>query len=116
MIQAKVKRRQIHDADKGLREGLEVSVAKIAIAIEGQAKLDAPVDTGILRASITRNIEGLNASVGSNVEYAIYQEEGTRYMRAANQGQGFLKPAIEKVRSKLSAIVGKNIRIGIRSN
>lgn len=116
MIKATVTRKKKHNARAGVLEGLEKSVAEIAIAIEGQAKLNAPVDTGILRASITRNIEGLNASVGSNVEYAIYQEEGTRRMEAANSGKGFLKPAVERIRQKLTAIVGRNIRIGIRKN
>ena len=46
---------------------------------ETYAKQDCPVDTGRLRNSIahTVNEEELAAYIGSNVEYAPYQELGT---------------------------------------
>jgi HK97 gp10 family phage protein len=65
-----------------------------ALRIEAAAKRLCPVDTGRLRASITHELgrdgQGMFALVGTNIDYAIYQEFGTRYMAA----QPFLRPAI----------------------
>lgn len=48
------------------------------------AKARCPVDTGNLRASITwelaRQGDELVARIGTNVPYAIYVHEGTRFM------------------------------------
>lgn len=63
-----------------------------AYKIEHTAKRLAPVDTGRLRSSITTVLKRLAAEVGTDVEYAIYQEYGTRY----HEAQPFLLPAFEQ--------------------
>ena len=65
--------------------------------VEGDAKLRAPVDLGTLRASIQTTVGNESVSVGTNVEYAPYQEYGTRKMRA----QPFLRPALDNNRKKI---------------
>lgn len=59
-------------------------LARYAAKTETAAKARCPVDTGRLRGSINWRIEidgkGLVAIIGTNVEYAIYVHEGTRYM------------------------------------
>jgi HK97 gp10 family phage protein len=68
-------------------------VKKTAFAIESEAKQLAPVDTGALRNSIQTHIDGpLKAEVGSVLEYAEYQEYGTRHQH----GTPFLTPAADK--------------------
>jgi HK97 gp10 family phage protein len=68
-------------------------VKKAAFGIEARAKQLAPVDTGLLRNSIQTKIEGpLKATVGTNVEYAEYQEFGTRHQK----GKPFLTPAADE--------------------
>jgi HK97 gp10 family phage protein len=71
-----------------------VALAKSAIKVEAAAKRLAPVDTGRLRSSISHQLtvdgQGLVAYVGTNVDYAIFQELGTRFMPA----QPFLRPAL----------------------
>ena len=66
--------------------------------VRNAAKRLAPVDRGTLRNSIQQEIRsgagGLTARVGTNVEYAVYQEFGTKYMRA----QPFLAPALQAAR------------------
>jgi len=51
------------------------------MAVLRDAKIFAPVDTGRLRASLTPSVDDLGdviqGVVGSNVEYAPYQEFGT---------------------------------------
>lgn len=70
---------------------------KVALKVERAAKRLCPVDTGRLRASISHEMKhderGLYAVVGSTVEYAIYQELGTRHQ----PGSPFLRPALREV-------------------
>ena len=54
----------------------------IALRLEEDARRNAPVDTGRLRASITHEVDQAHevpeqAIVGTNVEYAPFQEYGT---------------------------------------
>jgi len=70
------------------------ALKEASLVVKTQAKMLAPVRTGHLRASIGRRVEGLRqeAYVGSNVEYAEYQEYGTKYTAA----QPYLRPALEQ--------------------
>lgn len=45
--------------------------------VESRAKIKAPVDTGQLRASIQHTPDGDGVLIGSNVQHALYQEQGT---------------------------------------
>lgn len=75
-------------------------LARIAAKAETASKARCPVDTGRLRGSINWRLvlEGgtLVAIIGTNVEYAIYVHEGTRYM----PGRPFL---VEGVQQALAA-------------
>lgn len=64
----------------------------IGIQAEGDVAELAPVDTGRLRDSITHEVNESEEAVyvGTNVEYAAYQEYGTSRMKA----HPFLKPGI----------------------
>ena len=64
--------------------------------IESDAKTACPVDTGRLRGSIEHEVSGDTLRVGSNVEYSVYVEEGTRYMAA----EPYLRPALFRVRAR----------------
>lgn len=56
----------------------ERALTKCGAAWESYAKQGAPVDTGRLRNSLHHEMEGEDTvDIGSNVEYAIYQELGT---------------------------------------
>lgn len=54
---------------------------KASLLVETQAKQDCPVDMGILRASITSEVEftgdEIIGRIGSNEEYAPYVHNGT---------------------------------------
>lgn len=63
--------------------------------IEADSRLGCPVDTGRLRDSLEHEVQGDTVRVGTNVEYAVYVEEGTRYMNA----EPYLRPALYKKRS-----------------
>ena len=56
----------------------ERALTKCGAAWESYAKQGAPVDTGRLRNSMTHELEGSDTvAIGSNIDYAIYQELGT---------------------------------------
>lgn len=58
------------------------------------ASMLAPVDTGRLAGSMESVVQEQAVYIGTNVEYAAYQEFGTSKMHAANDGRGFLRPAL----------------------
>ena len=80
------------------------------LVAEGYAKKLAPVDTGNLRNSITRTVDDGEpaAYIGTNVEYALYQELGTIHMKA----QPFLKPAVADHANEYRKIIENELKNG----
>jgi len=92
------------------RQAIKDILAEVGFKIEGDAKREVRVDTGRLRASVSTGISGklghsdkdkvdqpsgergMVVVVGTNVEYAPYQEFGTRKM----SGKPYLYPAYHK--------------------
>ena len=89
-----------------LLRGLETC----GLVAEGYAKKLAPVDTGNLRNSITHTVdeEEPAAYIGTNVEYAPYQELGTINMDA----NPFLKPAVAEHANEYRKIIEKELKNG----
>lgn len=103
------------DTAKALQKGYLNALKEITDLVEEKAKEYAPVDTSNLRNKISSKIIKKTSSiVSSKAPYSIYQEQGTIYMSAANRGKGFFKPAVQFVRTRISAIVGKNLRSAFR--
>lgn len=75
-------------------------LAKAAIQVQAEAKRLCPVDTGYLRASIQMQHRSDGWYVGSDVVYAGPIEYG----HSKQAPQGFLRPALDHVMSKLSAL------------
>ena len=73
-------------------EAIARALEAIGIQAEGDVAELAPVDTGRLRDSITHEVDESEEAVyvGTNVEYAAYQEYGTSKMKP----HPFLKPGI----------------------
>lgn len=85
-------------AEKANDAQLKTALLAGAKPIENTAVAKAPIDTGTLRRSIHseagRVAGGLVVRIGTNVEYGLYQEMGTRRMRA----QPYLRPAFNQNR------------------
>jgi len=81
-----------------------------ALVIEGEAKQRCPVDTGMLRGSITSERIPRGAQVGPHTEYAAYVEYGTRHMAA----QPYMGPAVDAKRAEVVRLVGEAVRIEVR--
>jgi HK97 gp10 family phage protein len=93
-----------------IEKALSEAVRKAAFGIEATAKTLAPVDTGVLRNSIQTTVESATkATVGTNVEYAKYQEFGTRHQK----GKAFLTPAADAEEKKFEAEL-RNIERSLR--
>ena len=89
----------------GLRKFLMSEIERITFKIQRFAKQVTPVDTGRLRASIATRLGDLEATTSTNVEYALFVHEGTKFMRGRpfrEQGVQFAKLNIEgEIASKL---------------
>lgn len=120
--------------EKGLEEAVAAALEEIGLKAETYASMKAPVDTGLLRNSITHALSGKGADkttyqadrgdatgtysgvapddgedavyIGTNVEYAAYVELGT----SRSPAQPFIKPAIEDHRDEYKAIALKHLK------
>lgn len=77
----------LKQVDAAKARGLEA----VGLTAERYAKALCPVDTGRLRNSISHEVHGDSVYIGTNVEYAVYVEKGTRKMQA----YPYLKPAAQ---------------------
>jgi HK97 gp10 family phage protein len=68
-------------------------VLELCVKVKAQARALAPVAKGRLKGSIDYEVKKAEGFVGSPVEYAIYQEFGTRNIAP----QPYLRPAIASV-------------------
>lgn len=94
----------IRTKNEAIARGLE----KIGLTAERYAKGYAPVDTGRLRNSIShyRDHDGDAVIIGTNVEYAIYQEFGTHRMK----GTPFLRPAVNNHLNEYKNIIKSELK------
>ena len=105
---------QFTDNSKEVLESMQQAVVRAletcGLVAEGYAKKLAPVDTGNLRNSITHEVDDGEpaAYIGTNVEYAPYQELGTIHMKA----QPFLKPAVAANANTYRKIIEKELKNG----
>jgi len=82
------------------------------LIVTRDAKVNAPVDTGRLRASITPEVRPhgptVQGVVGSNVTYAPYQELGwTTPSGTKVPGRRYLQRALEDNAEKIFKLLGK---------
>lgn len=111
------------EGDKKLKERLkkinkttaneiEQALINSALIVERDAKINAPVDTGRLRQSITHKedfgSENPAVEVGTNVEYAKHVEFGTSRQSA----KPFLFPAYNNNKNKILKELAKALRKG----
>lgn len=91
-----IKENHIKEIQEEITNKIESALTSVGLQAENDVRNVTPVDTGNLRNSITSRVKmDENAVyVGTNVEYAPHQELGTSKMKAANNGKGFLRYAI----------------------
>ena len=102
--------RKLASIAKAAPRAAERACLPAALLIEGAAKERCPVNTGMLRESITSARIPRGAQVGPHTDYAAYVEYGTRYMRP----RPYMAPAIEAKRDEVVRLVGEAVRIEVR--
>lgn len=90
---------RVNECLEELHERLAQALGEAGLLVEADAKVNCPVQTGNLRASITTQLDdgALECLVGTNVEYAAYVEMGT----SKQQAKPYLKPALEQNRDRI---------------
>lgn len=112
-----IKIKGLTEVTKGMKKGAKKPIAdslkNIGIKGEAIAKKATVVDTGRLRASITRDTKPNLITIGTNVEYAESIEYGTDYMEARHMeggmkilGQGMFDYTIEQLAPEIKAMDG----------
>ena len=96
---------------EALKRAILAGLEEIGLDCEHIASENAPYDTGRLSASITHAIDAGEQAVyvGTNVEYAPYQELGTSTYAGWNGGKGYLRPAASENASRYRAIMEKHL-------
>lgn len=119
---------------KEIETSLDVAMNAASLFVAGAAKKITPVDTSLLRNSITNRVKKIKGrttgEVGTSNEYAAYREFGTgiyaeggkgrktpwfvpledggfwtKGMKAANGGRGFLRVALDDSKNTVQAII-----------
>jgi HK97 gp10 family phage protein len=86
--------------DQQFQKELINMLENISVAISDEARRLSPVDTGALRGSIKFEINEPDLSTvikTDGIDYAVYQELGTRKMQA----NPYMRPALDYVLSQI---------------
>lgn len=105
-VDIKINDKLVKDA---VERGMEAGLTEIALRVHATSTQIVPVDTGRLKNSLTWRVEGPEAEVGTNVEYA----ERIEYGGSRQAPQGFLRPALDSVGPKMGDIMQKNVKRAI---
>jgi HK97 gp10 family phage protein len=94
------------------------AMGEATLLIQSHGRMNAPVDTGRLRASITPQVlqrdAVLTGVVGSQVFYAPYQEFGTYQDDSTRRGvkpKWYLRRALEEAKDRIQAIFARALRL-----
>ena len=87
---------------------MEMGMRDATMLVTRQARINAPVDTGRLRASIAPEVrqqgKTVQGVVGSNVNYAPFQEKKRHYLQRA------FEDSIEKIKALIGDVVARIVR------
>jgi HK97 gp10 family phage protein len=90
---------------ENFKSAIGSAIRKSALLIEGQSKINSPVDTGRMRSSIFSDIEPMKATIMPTVDYAVYVHEGTKYMKA----RPFLRDAVKQKEGDMVEVFEKEL-------
>lgn len=103
---------EIEDHSAEILEAVNTAIVRalyrIGLECEDYAKLLCHVVTGRLRNSITFDLDEDSVCVGTNVEYAAFEEEGT----SKRPPHPFLRPAAENHKKEWRQILEDELKNG----
>lgn len=100
------------DLPSHIRNAIGTAIKKSAYLVEREAKLETPVDTGRMRASIFSDIQPEIATISPYVNYAVFVHEGTRYIKA----NPFMERASQNAQSGVQGFFDDEIDRAINQN
>jgi HK97 gp10 family phage protein len=85
-----------------VKSEMHTAMVQSVAVVEAQGKVNAPVKTGTLRRGIVGQAQSHQLGIvhNSNVPYAIFVHEGTRYMAA----RPYLRRAVQQKRGQILGI------------
>lgn len=106
--------KKFSELSKDAETAIEEALVKSALFVERDAKINAVVDTGRLRASISNTNDGFGTDnpsvmIGTNVEYAATVEFGT----SKKPAKPFLFPAFNGNKQKILKELAKALKGGV---
>jgi HK97 gp10 family phage protein len=87
--------------DSALQAQVHGYLLQWADAVKAMAEQLVPVRTGYLKSTIYATVKDWVADIGAKATYAVFVEQGTRYMKA----QPFLYPALAAYLPQLEQII-----------
>lgn len=90
----------VEKIDRAMKVGLTACAMQVQSQAKSLIKEKKIIDTGRLLNSIEYKINKDNAIIGTNVEYAIYNEFGTKFMPP----RSFLREGLDLVKPDLQPI------------
>ena len=106
--------RKLDSMGGNVLDALDKAVRETALVAQGDARQNAPVDTGALKGSIStefdRNAESSTGTVYTNIEYGLYQEMGTVNMPA----HPFMMPALNSNKDTFEQLARNELESAIR--
>ena len=100
----------LKDLNPKIVRGMADAIKKSALTIEGASKINAPVDTGRLRASILTEVHSNYAEVMPTVDYAVYVHEGTKFMNS----NPFMYDAVRQTEDEINDIFSSELEKAIQ--
>ena len=86
---------------------LSKALNRASLVIENQARENAPIDTGELRRSISHEVQGNEAVVGTNLFYAPYVHIGTGIWSSEGTGRTDVPWSYQDEEGKWHSTVGQ---------
>ena len=106
--------RKLDSMGGNVLDALDKAVRETALVAQGDARQNAPVDTGALKGSIStefdRNAESSTGTVYTNIEYGLYQEMGTVNMPA----HPFMMPALNANKDTFEQLARSELESAIK--
>ncbi|SDY23140.1 HK97-gp10 family putative phage morphogenesis protein [Thermoactinomyces sp. DSM 45892] len=93
-----------------MKQNEKNALEAVGLFVTSETKIRAPVDTGRLRSSYRHRVNSgkKNVTIGTDVQYAIFVEKGTRHTRS----QPHLTPAIEENQAQIQKIIATQLGRG----
>jgi len=96
----------MNEVDRKIQAALEACGNQAVTHTKQNIDKAGRVDTGTMMNSITHQVQDDVCYIGTNVEYAVYQEYGTKTIKPAH----FLKDAMQNNLDEYKAIIESNLK------